>query len=88
MDSDLEIPSRNQDPSLKPLKPFVGSWASLHVNMTIQHLDQTLDIFIKLWISLLNFGYLYQTLDIFIKFWISLSNLGYLYQTLDIFIKL
>ena len=34
MDPDLEIPSRIQDPNLKPLQPlYVDSWASLHVNM-------------------------------------------------------
>ena len=34
MDPDLEIPSRIQKPSLKPLQPFyVDIWASLHVNM-------------------------------------------------------
>ena len=34
MDPDLEIPSRIQDPSLKPLQPlYVVSWASLHVNI-------------------------------------------------------
>jgi len=36
MELDLEIPSRIQDPSLKPLQPiYVDSWASLHVNMII-----------------------------------------------------
>ena len=33
MDPDLKIPSRIQDPSLKPL--YVDSWASLHVNKII-----------------------------------------------------
>ena len=34
MDPDLEIPSRIQDPSLKPFQPlYVDSWASLHVNV-------------------------------------------------------
>ena len=36
MDPDSEIPSRIQDPSLKPLKPlYVDSWASLDLNMII-----------------------------------------------------
>ena len=36
MDPDLDIPSRIQDPNLKPLHPlYVDSLASLHVNMTI-----------------------------------------------------
>ena len=36
MDPDLEIPSRIQDPSMKPLQPlYVDIWASLLVNMTI-----------------------------------------------------
>ena len=35
LDPDLEIPSRIQVPSLKPLQPLnVDSWTSLHVNMT------------------------------------------------------
>ena len=34
MDPDLAIPSRIQDPSLKPLQPlYVDSWASLHVSI-------------------------------------------------------
>ena len=34
MDPNLEIPSRIQDPTLKPLQPlYVDSLASLHVNM-------------------------------------------------------
>ena len=34
MDPYLEIPSRIQDPSLKPLHPlYADSWASFHVNM-------------------------------------------------------
>ena len=42
MDPDLEIPSRIQDPSLKPLQPlYVDSWASLHVNIP----ERTLRIF-------------------------------------------
>ena len=36
MDPDLDIPSRIQDPNLKPLQPlYVDGWASLHVNMTV-----------------------------------------------------
>ena len=37
MDPDLEILSRIQDPSLKPLLPsYVDSWASIHVNIILQ----------------------------------------------------
>ena len=36
MDPILEIPSRIQDPRLKPLQPlYVDSWVSLHVKITI-----------------------------------------------------
>ena len=38
MDVDLDIPSRAQYPSLKPLQPlYVESWPSVHVNMIHQH---------------------------------------------------
>ena len=40
MDPNLEIPSRIQDPSLKPL--YVDSWASLHVNMRVHCVDRML----------------------------------------------
>ena len=46
MDPDLEIPSRIQDPILKPLQPlYVDSWASLHLNMIVRIPERTLRIF-------------------------------------------
>ena len=49
MDTDLEIRSRIQDPSLTPLQPlYVDSWASLHVNMTNQKEQEAISIQLKI----------------------------------------